>query len=218
MISILVRLSATSQRIIASETGILVLSALSVVALHTATNGEYGFHRDELAIIDGARYRGGFSAHRPRNRNSSPANSPATLRFHTASRTVPWGITRTFLCADAHVSRGMCSGRISLVWVELQGGLLLKPSCARELHESRLVVFDDPDRVWNGLVQRRWHLAVLTPKALLWLGRRCGRPNPWDGDYPLICQLFNDFGQLSMPPIKAAVPRMRWVEKMKIGI
>ena len=40
VISILMRLSATSQRIIASDTGILVLSALSVVALHTATNGE----------------------------------------------------------------------------------------------------------------------------------------------------------------------------------
>jgi hypothetical protein len=46
------RLSATSQKIIASDSGILVLSALSVVALHTATNGEYGFHRDELATID----------------------------------------------------------------------------------------------------------------------------------------------------------------------
>ena len=107
---------------------------------------------------------------------------------------------------------------ISLVWVELDGGLLLEPSCLRELHESRLVVFDDPDAAWNGLVQRRWHLAVLTPKALLWQGRRCGRPNPWDGDYPLICQWFNDFGQLSMSPIEAAVPRVPWVEKMKIGI
>src|SRR6516165_8573814 len=58
VISILMRLSATSQRIIASDTGILVLSALSVVALHTATNGEYGFHRDELATIDDARFLG----------------------------------------------------------------------------------------------------------------------------------------------------------------
>jgi hypothetical protein len=43
-------------RITASDTGILVLSALSVVALHTATNGQYGFHRDELATIDDARF------------------------------------------------------------------------------------------------------------------------------------------------------------------
>src|SRR6516225_152796 len=50
------RLSAICQRIIASDTGILVLSALSVVALHTATNGRYGFHRDELATIDDARF------------------------------------------------------------------------------------------------------------------------------------------------------------------
>ena len=46
------------QRIIASDTSILVLSALSVVAVHTATNGEYGFHCDELATIDDARFLG----------------------------------------------------------------------------------------------------------------------------------------------------------------
>jgi hypothetical protein len=50
------RLATTSQRIIASDTGILVASALCVVALHTATNGEYGFHRDELATLDDARF------------------------------------------------------------------------------------------------------------------------------------------------------------------
>src|SRR5215470_7183509 len=52
------QLSTNSRRIIASDTGILVLSALFVVALHTATNGEYGFHRDELATIDDARFLG----------------------------------------------------------------------------------------------------------------------------------------------------------------
>jgi Dolichyl-phosphate-mannose-protein mannosyltransferase len=56
VIPILMRWSATGQRIIASDTGFLVLSALLVVALHTATNGEYGFHRDELAVIDDARF------------------------------------------------------------------------------------------------------------------------------------------------------------------
>jgi len=50
------RPAATSQRIIGSDTGMLVLSALFVVALHTATNGEYGFHRDELATLDDARF------------------------------------------------------------------------------------------------------------------------------------------------------------------
>src|SRR5215472_5482690 len=50
------RLSAIGKRIIASDTRILVLSALSVVALHTATNGQYGFHRNELATIDDARF------------------------------------------------------------------------------------------------------------------------------------------------------------------
>ena len=46
------RLPAICRRIIATDTGVLVLSALALVALHTATNGEYGFHRDELATID----------------------------------------------------------------------------------------------------------------------------------------------------------------------
>ena len=48
--------TATWQRTIASDTGILVLSALFVIALHTATNGQYGFHRDELATLDDARF------------------------------------------------------------------------------------------------------------------------------------------------------------------
>jgi hypothetical protein len=52
------RAAATSQRIIASDASVLVLSALSVVALHTVTNGQYGFHRDELATIDDARFLG----------------------------------------------------------------------------------------------------------------------------------------------------------------
>jgi len=50
------RLTAACKRIIATDTGILILSALSVVALHTATNGQYGFHRDELATLDDARF------------------------------------------------------------------------------------------------------------------------------------------------------------------
>jgi 4-amino-4-deoxy-L-arabinose transferase-like glycosyltransferase len=50
------RLLRIWQRIISTDTGILVLSALSIVVLHTLTNGQYGFHRDELATIDDARY------------------------------------------------------------------------------------------------------------------------------------------------------------------
>jgi hypothetical protein len=43
---------------IATDTGALILSALSLVALHSATNNQYGFHRDELATIDDARFLG----------------------------------------------------------------------------------------------------------------------------------------------------------------
>jgi hypothetical protein len=39
-----------------SDIGILVLIALARVLLHTATNGQYGFHRDELQTLDDARH------------------------------------------------------------------------------------------------------------------------------------------------------------------
>ncbi|MBV8729102.1 MAG: glycosyltransferase family 39 protein [Acidobacteriia bacterium] len=50
------RLAGFSQRMIATDAGILVLCALSVLVLHTVTNGQYGFHRDELATVDDARF------------------------------------------------------------------------------------------------------------------------------------------------------------------
>ncbi|HKW56435.1 MAG TPA: glycosyltransferase family 39 protein [Candidatus Acidoferrum sp.] len=39
-----------------SDLGVLVLIAAARVALHTATNGQYGFHRDELQTLDDARH------------------------------------------------------------------------------------------------------------------------------------------------------------------
>ena len=33
----------------------LLALALARLALHVATNGQYGFHRDELAVLDDAR-------------------------------------------------------------------------------------------------------------------------------------------------------------------
>jgi hypothetical protein len=39
-----------------SDVGILVLVAIASVVLHTATNGQYGFHRDELQTLDDARH------------------------------------------------------------------------------------------------------------------------------------------------------------------
>ena len=52
------RLTAVCKRMIATDTGTLIVSALSLVALHSATNGQYGFHRDELATIDDAPFLG----------------------------------------------------------------------------------------------------------------------------------------------------------------
>jgi hypothetical protein len=49
------QLSRTWQRIVASDSGRLVLLALAVILLHTLTNGQYGFHRDELLTLSNAR-------------------------------------------------------------------------------------------------------------------------------------------------------------------
>jgi 4-amino-4-deoxy-L-arabinose transferase-like glycosyltransferase len=44
------------QRAVESDLGILALLGLALVVLHTLTNGQYGFHRDELMELDDARH------------------------------------------------------------------------------------------------------------------------------------------------------------------
>ena len=60
---------AMSKRIrefLRSDAGVLVLIALAFVAFHMATNGRYGFHRDELQTLDDARHMDwGFVAYPP---------------------------------------------------------------------------------------------------------------------------------------------------------
>ena len=49
-----------------SDTGILVLLAMLRVVLHCLSNGQYGFHRDELQTLDDARHLDwGFVAYPP---------------------------------------------------------------------------------------------------------------------------------------------------------
>lgn len=47
--------SPFSQRFVHSDNGMLLLLALASLGLHLVTNGQYGFHRDELDTIDNAR-------------------------------------------------------------------------------------------------------------------------------------------------------------------
>lgn len=57
-----------------SDVGILILMAIARVVLHTATNGQYGFHRDELQTLDDARHLDwGFVVY--------PPIAPAIARF-----------------------------------------------------------------------------------------------------------------------------------------
>ncbi len=54
------------QEIVCSDLGILVLLALSRLILQALTNNQYGFHRDELATLDDARYLAwGYVAYPP---------------------------------------------------------------------------------------------------------------------------------------------------------
>jgi 4-amino-4-deoxy-L-arabinose transferase-like glycosyltransferase len=49
-----------------TDLAVLVFLALASVAIHTATNGQYGFHRDELQTLDDARHMDwGFVAYPP---------------------------------------------------------------------------------------------------------------------------------------------------------
>ncbi|MFN8474514.1 MAG: glycosyltransferase family 39 protein [Anaerolineae bacterium] len=49
-----------------SDVGILIIIAAVSVILHTVTNGLYGFHRDELGLLDDARYLGwGYVSYPP---------------------------------------------------------------------------------------------------------------------------------------------------------
>jgi hypothetical protein len=51
--------SRTWRTVVFSDLGILILLALAKLVLHALTNGQYGWHRDELdtlASVDNARY------------------------------------------------------------------------------------------------------------------------------------------------------------------
>src|SRR5580693_1428370 len=49
------RVGDSWRKLASSDLGVLVLWAIAGVLLHAATNGQYGFHHDELATLDDAR-------------------------------------------------------------------------------------------------------------------------------------------------------------------
>jgi hypothetical protein len=55
-----------SSRAASRDTGLLIAIAAAVIVLHAVTNQHYGFHRDELATVDDARYLAwGYVAYPP---------------------------------------------------------------------------------------------------------------------------------------------------------
>lgn len=46
----------TWRSVLFSDNGVLILLAIGIMVLHLLTNGQYGFHRDELATLDDGRY------------------------------------------------------------------------------------------------------------------------------------------------------------------
>src|SRR6266481_6537348 len=61
-----VAMKKPSTEFVFSGPGILILLALAKILLHTLTSGQYGFHRDELATLDDARYLAwGYVAYPP---------------------------------------------------------------------------------------------------------------------------------------------------------
>lgn len=58
--------SRSRQSSVGSDSSVLGLIALSLVVLHLFTNGQYGFHRDELQTLDDARHLAwGYVAYPP---------------------------------------------------------------------------------------------------------------------------------------------------------
>src|SRR4030067_3000988 len=51
-----VALAGIRTRLRFTDIGVLILLALALFTLHMFTNGQYGFHRDELEMIDNARH------------------------------------------------------------------------------------------------------------------------------------------------------------------
>src|SRR5262245_44981025 len=59
-------MQADTKSAMSSDLAILMALALVCVLLHTLTNGQYGFHRDELATLDDARHLAwGYVAYPP---------------------------------------------------------------------------------------------------------------------------------------------------------
>ncbi len=48
--------SYSGTRLVFTDLGVLILLALARIILHTLTNHQYGFHRDELGLLDNARH------------------------------------------------------------------------------------------------------------------------------------------------------------------
>src|SRR6476661_2835640 len=89
----------------------LMSIALAVVLLHIVTNGQYGFHRDELATLDDARYLAwGYVAYPP----ATPFFGRLSLAF--------FGLSVTGARLFPAMTQGLAIALAGLISRELGGG------------------------------------------------------------------------------------------------
>lgn len=159
--------SRTWTSVVFGDVGLLVALALARVILHTLTNGQYGFHRDELLLLDDARRLDwGF------------VEFPPLSALITRGALELFGPSLAGLRLPAAIAQGLAMLLAGLMARELGGGRLAQAAAALataiapvSLAVGALVQYTSFDYLWWVLIayltvrllksdQPRWWIAV----------------------------------------------------------